>query len=165
MKAIVSVAAGVLLAALSVPAHATSTFVYRGHILMPEGGSGVQGVRVLRFTLSGHAPPPGKCRRDLAILSLSDGNFSLKKALAQGYKETSDSRATVCSDAATGQFREKLYVNVVYGSGSNLQAGYTWQSFDPQRNKNADTVTSYENIEYHVSGTTRAGTLSNYKSN
>jgi hypothetical protein len=165
MRKTVPASAGFLLGALCIPAHANTIFVYRGHVLKSESGSGVQGVRALRFTLSGHAPPPGKCRRDLAILSLSDGNFSLKKALAQGYKETSDSRATVCSDAATGQFREKLYVNVVYGSGSNLQAGYTWQSFDPQRNKNADTVTSYENIEYHVSGTTRAGTLSNYKSN
>ena len=165
MRKIVSASASFLLATLCASAHANTIFVYRGHILKPESGSGVPGVRVLRFMLSGHAPAAGKCRRDLTILEVFDGNFSLKQALAQGYTESANSRATVCSDAVTGRLTEKFYVNVAYGSGANLQAGYTWRSADPARNDAADTVTSYRNIEYHVSGTPHAGHLSAYNSN
>ena len=58
---------------------------YRGRLLKPETGSGVPHVRNLHFKVSGHLPMRGGCRSDFKILAVSDGAFSLKQALADGF--------------------------------------------------------------------------------
>lgn len=165
MRKIVSALLGLMLASSFAYAQADTIFLYHGRKLMPQEGNGVQGVRSLFFRLSGTAPARGKCRRDLAIVELSDGVYSLRQAFEQGFTESADSKVEVCSDAVSGQLTETLYVNMVYYSGGNLQAGYAWQSSNPPQGKIADTVTSYENIEYHMSGTKRPGRLRDYMKN
>ena len=132
---------------------------FRGKLLRPHTGSGVPGVRILRFRVAGALPPPGSCSTDFRILELSDGAFSLRQAMAEGFTPSKQNRIRICSDAQSGALSEKLNVNVAYYYGGNLAASYNWLSSSPRRGKAADSVIEYANIEYHVSVAERAGRL------
>jgi hypothetical protein len=144
----------------SVSASAAETVLsYRGRLLMPATGNGVRGARNLHFTASGHLPANGQCRSNFKILSVFDGGFSLKAAIAAGFTPSPYNSLKICRDAQSGALSEQLYVNVAVSSNGTLLASYTWSSSDPRRGRAADTVTSFANIEYHVSDAKRVGRL------
>ena len=152
-----------LLLALAGTASAADTVLsYRGRLLKPLTGSGVPHVKNLHFRLSGHLPMPGGCRTDFDVLSVSDGGFSLKDALARGYTLSTRNRVKICSDAQTGALTESLHVSVEYFAGGNLVATYTWLSADPRRGRTADSVIEFSNIEYHVSAAKRTGQFTSH---
>ncbi len=132
---------------------------YRGRPLMPITGNGVPDAKILRFKASGHLPEAGKCRTDFTILNVSDGKVSLKTALAAGYMPSPDNFLRICRDAQSGALSERLRVNVTLNTNGVVIASRTWLSSDPRRGRAADTVISFENIEYHVSEAKRVGRL------
>ena len=138
---------------------ADTVLSYRGRLLRPHTGNGVHGVRDLRFSVSGELPAPGTCSKAFTILDVSDGSFSLKKALAMGYAPSKHNHIKICSDAQSGALSESLHVNVALYTGGNLAVAYTWLSSDPRRGGVADSVIEYANIEYHVSEARHIGHL------
>ncbi len=159
MRAMAAAVVGFFLASSGTTASAATVFSYRGRMLVAQTGNGVPGVRHLRFKLSGDMPAKGACSKNLAVLAVSDGAYSLKKLLSLGFGVAPGSKAEVCSDATTGALSEKLRVQLVVESDGDLVASYTWESFDPQRGKAADSVTLFANVEYHVSVAKVAGRL------
>ncbi len=148
---------GILTASIGSAVAADTVLTYRGKLLRPYTGSGVPRVKNLHFTVSGHVPAHGKCRSDFKIISVSDGAYSLKDALAHGFIPSPDNEVRICSDAKTGALSELLRVNVASFSYGNLVASYTWLSSNPRRGRAADTVIDFANIEYHVSLARRPG--------
>ena len=161
MKKIHALAVGLLMASVGVASAHDTVLSYRGRQLRPITGSGVPRVRNLHFKVSGPLPKLGGCRSDFMIVSVSDGAFSLKEAMARGYSLVAGNRVRICSDAQTGALSENLQVSVAHFTDGNLDAAYTWLSSDPRRGRAADTVTEYANIEYHVSEAKRVGNLMN----
>ena len=159
MRATTLLLAGLLMTLSGAASGADTVFSYHGKMLVPEKGNGVQGVKRLAFNLSGQMPAKGTCVKNLTVLSVSDGKYSLKEFLAHGFTEAPHRRAEVCSDAKTGRLSERLYIGVVANSGGDLEASYTWRSNDPAQGKLTDKVTLFANIEYHTSAANGEGHL------
>ena len=151
MRTVMAIGLGVSIAASGFAARAEAVFSYRGKMLLPQSGSGVPGVKYLHFKLSGSLPAKGACSKDLTVLEIADGAYSMKKLLALGFTATPGNRAEICSDATTGALSERLRVQLILQSDGDLIASYAWESDDPKRGKTADTVKLFANVEYHVS--------------
>ena len=143
-------------------ASAETMYVYKGARLRPHTGNGIQGIKRLHFTLTGRRPSQGECVKNLSIVSISDGAYSLKSLEQQGFIESPPPRISICSDANTGALSEKLVVTMALYSQGNLIAGYIWNSENAGRGKFADSIDAFANIEYHVSETRKPGLLTTY---
>ncbi len=149
------------LAALAGSARAaTYTYTYTGRHLFAQTGSGVPGVGKLRFTLAGRMPAKGECESHVDIVAISDGAYTMKQLLRHGFVPAPGNHARICRDGETGALSEVLSATFDLFDGSILDSAYTWKSRDPKRGKMADTVTLFANIEYHISTSKHAGTIS-----